>query len=232
MVRRIASSWQAFAVLLVLWGNTAAYLAGSAMPTGWDGAALGIALVGITLAWSRAQLLTREELGLVTDRLVRGAGVGLAVALVAAAGGLILLRFPPVFGEAITYAPLVTAGLTDIVFRTGVTMPLDTVIPEEIAFRGALLAALLRRVGLIPALAWSAAVFAAWHVVIVRATLLQTNLIADPAFAALGAVGAFAAVFGGGVAFGLLRLWTGSLAAPIAAHWAFNSALLFGLGRF
>lgn len=231
MVRRLASGWQAFAVLLVLWGNAAAYIAGSAMPTGWTGAALGIALVAITLAWARAQRLTREDLGLVARRLGRGAGVGLAVALVAAAGGLVVLRYPPAFGEAITYAPLVTAGLAEIAFRTGVTMPLDTVIPEELAFRGALLGALLRRFALVPALVCSAGAFAAWHVVIVRATLLQTNLLADPLFAVIGAVGAFAAVFGGGIAFAVLRLWTKSLAAPMVAHWAFNSALLFGLGR-
>lgn len=231
MVRRFALSWQAFAVFLVIWGNVAAYLAGSAMPTGWGGATLGIALAGITLAWARAQQLTRGDLGLVTERLVRGAAVGLALALAAAGAGLVLLRHPPVFGEAITYAPLVAAGLTDIFFRTGVTMPLDTVIPEELAFRGALLGALLRRFTLVPALAWSAAAFAAWHLVIVRATLLQTNLVADPVFGALGAALAFVAVFGGGVAFALLRLWTKSLAAPMVAHWAFNSALLFGMGR-
>lgn len=231
MVRRLALSWQAFAVFLVIWGNVAAYLAGSAMPTGWGGAALGLALAGITLAWARAQGLTRDDLGLRPERVGRSALVGLGLAVVAAGVGLVVLRYPPVFGEAITYAPLVTAGIGDIVFRTGVTMPLDTVIPEELAFRGALLGAVLRRFRLVPALVWSAAVFAAWHLVIVRATLLQTNLVADPVFGALGATGAFVAVFGGGVAFALLRLWTKSLAAPMVAHWAFNSALLFGMGR-
>jgi membrane protease YdiL (CAAX protease family) len=231
MVRRIALGWQAFAVFLVIWGNAAAYLAGSAIPTGWGGAALGLALAGITLAWARAQRLTRDELGLVTERLGRGAFIGVVFALVTAGVGLVLLRYPPVFGEAITYAPLVTAGITDIFFRTGVTMPLDTVVPEELAFRGALLAALMRRFAPVPALLWSAGAFAAWHLVIVRATLLQTNLVLDPVFGALGAIGAFAAVFGGGIAFALLRLWTKSLAAPMVAHWAFNSALLFGMGR-
>lgn len=229
---RFAASWQAFAMLLVLWGNAAAYLAGSAMPTGWGGAALGIALVVIALAWARAQGLTREDLALLPRTAGRGAALGLALALVAVAGALLVLRYPPVFGQPITYAPLVTAGLTDIAFRSGITMPLDTVLPEELAFRGALLGALLRRFALVPAVLWSAAAFGAWHIVIVRATLLQTNLVGDPAFAVLGAVGAFAAVFGGGIALALLRLWTKSLAAAVAAHWAFNGALLVGLHAF
>ncbi|MGH2450138.1 MAG: CPBP family glutamic-type intramembrane protease, partial [Candidatus Limnocylindria bacterium] len=75
----------------------------------------------------------------------------------------------------------------------------------------------------------SAALFAAWHAVIVLATIGRTNLQGDALFSGIGIVGAFLAVFAGGVAFALLRWWTGSLAAPVAAHWGFNVAILVGL---
>lgn len=229
MVRRWASSWQAFAVVLVLWGNAASLVVGTALPAGWTDIALGVALLALSLGWARAHGLTRDELGLRTATLGSGAGAGLAFALIAVAGALLVLRYPPLVGRSISYAPVVAAGYGELALRSLLWMPLDTILPEEIAFRGALLGALRRRYAAITAAALSAAVFAAWHVVIVRATLAQTDLAPDPALAALGTAGAFAAVFGGGVAFALLRLLTRSLAAPVVAHWAFNGAVLLGL---
>ena len=79
-MRRVARSWQAFAVVLVVWGNAAAYLAGTAIPVGWTGPLIGTALVVISLAWARGQGLTLDELGLGTSGLGRGAVVGLAFA--------------------------------------------------------------------------------------------------------------------------------------------------------
>ena len=228
-MRRVARSWQAFAVVLVVWGNAAAYLAGTAISVGWTGPLIGTALVVISLAWARGQGLTLDELGLGTSGLGRGAVVGLAFALVSVAGALLVLRYPPLLGEAVSYTPLAAADAAGLALRVAVTMPLDTIAPEEVAFRAVLLGALLRRYGATGAVVLSALAFAAWHAVIVSTTVAQTNLTVAGLFTVLGMAGAFLAVFAGGIAFAALRVRTRSLAAPLLAHWAFNGALLSGL---
>ena len=60
-------------------------------------------------------------------------------------------------------------------------------------------------------------------------TVASTNLQTEPLLASLGVLGAFLAIGVGGVLFAWLRLTSGHLAASIAAHWAFNAALLLGL---
>lgn len=220
----------AYTAVLVLYGNGASLLVGSALPAGgWLGASLGMLLAASALFFARLQGLRYTELGLARERALASAAIGLGLALAVVGPALLFLRFPPLLGQPVSYAPLAALSSGDLVLRVALFMPLDTVIPEEVAFRGVLLALLRRRRALPAAVALSAAVFAAWHVVIVQATLAQTNLVSDPLFAALGYGGAFAAVFGGGVLFAALRLWTRNLAAPLAGHWVFNAALLVGL---
>jgi membrane protease YdiL (CAAX protease family) len=108
-------------------------------------------------------------------------------------------------------------------------MPLDTAIPEEISFRGALLAGLQCHVAVRRAIVASASVFTLWHVVIVTRTLVATNLADQPLLLGLGIAGALASIFVGGVIFAVLRVRTGNLAGSIVAHWAFNTTLLIGI---
>ncbi|MGH2500179.1 MAG: CPBP family glutamic-type intramembrane protease, partial [Candidatus Limnocylindria bacterium] len=44
-----------------------------------------------------------------------------------------------------------------------------------------------------------------------------------------GVAGALAATFAGGVVLAALRERTGSLAAPVAAHWSFNAMIFASL---
>jgi membrane protease YdiL (CAAX protease family) len=108
-----------------------------------------------------------------------------------------------------------------------VALPLAVVLPEELAFRGAVLGALAPSSPLRGVLVSSLA-FALWHASIVAPTLRETN-VADPFLAALALAGAAAVLLAGGVALALLRLRIGTLASSIAAHWAFNAVLLVGL---
>lgn len=218
-----------YAGLLIVYGNVAAYVAGSALAPGPAGVLLGAALVVAVFAYARADGLSLGQLGLRRERLGLGVAVGSALALVGVAAAMILLRYPPLVAGPVTYAPLAAMSTPDLAVRIALTMPLDTIIPEELAFRGLLLAQLLRRYRVRAAVVVSALAFAGWHAVIVTTTIAQTSLAGDRLFAGLGLVGAFLAVFGGGVSFAALRVTTGSLAAPIAAHWVFNSALLVGL---
>lgn len=215
---------------LVLYGNLAALFFAGGLPGGSAlAAALGTAFGALVVLWARRSGLTLAELGLTRRGALGAALMGSALAAVGAAGALAVLRFPPLLGEPVSYGPAATLGGAALAVHLLLLLPLAVVIPEELAFRGALLAVLRQRYRVLPAVAISAGVFMLWHVTIVGLTLGQTSLAGSLAFSALGAAAAFAAVFLGGIAFGLLRIWTGHLAAPIAAHWGFNAALLVGL---
>jgi tRNA pseudouridine32 synthase/23S rRNA pseudouridine746 synthase len=215
------------------YGNVVALVVGTVTPQpGWLGVPFAGLLVGLVLAWSRwVERLTLAELGLAPRHWVRSAGLGLLVALGAALPAIVFLRFPPLVGQAVEYAPVGSLSREALLWRTFVWMPLDTAIPEEVAFRGVLLGALRRPLANVPAALVSAVVFTVWHTVVVTRTVALTNLQAQPVLATLGLVGAFGAVWVGGVLFAWLRLATGHLAGSVVAHWAFNAALLLALGH-
>jgi membrane protease YdiL (CAAX protease family) len=217
-------------LFLVAYGNLAAFVAGTAVPIGWSGVPLPLVLLGLVLAWARfVDHLSPSELGLTRRRVPQSAGAGLLLAIAAAVPSLVFLRFPPLVGQSVAYSPLAALPADALVWRALVWMPLDTAIPEEIAFRGVLLASLRRGLPDPAASLASAAVFTAWHAVVVSRTVAQTNLQAEPALALLGLLGAFIAIACGGVLFAWLRLATHHLAASLVAHWAFNASLLLGL---
>lgn len=221
-----------FVVLLVGYGNAKSLREPSAVPTeSLPGLALAGLLALLVFAATRAgPRLSWSELGLVGAGSARPAALGLLIGIVAALAALVVLRFPPILGEPVRYAPLLQPDPLALLLRALVFMPLDTALPEELAFRGLLFGWLRRGGDLRRAVLVSAGAYAAWHVVIVLATLAATNVAADAWTAVLGTLAAFAAVFAGGVAFALLREWSGRLAAPLAAHAAFNATILLGLG--
>lgn len=94
---------------------------------------------------------------------------------------------------------------------------------EEIAFRGVLLAALMRVVAPRAAVALTAALFGIWHI---RPTLSATtaNALTDR-FAGLVVAVLLGCAFtaAAGVLFAWLRLRSGSLLAPVLLHLATNS---------
>lgn len=221
-----------FVILLVGYGNAKSLREPSAVPAEtWPGLALAGLLALLVFAATRAgPRLSGSELGLVRAGSARPAALGLLIGLVAALAALVALRFPPILSEPVRYTPVLELDPAALLLRALVFMPLDTALPEELAFRGLLFGWLRRGGGLTRAVALSAGAYAAWHVVIVLATLAETNVAGERWTAVLGALAAFAAVFGGGVAFALLREWSGRLAAPLAAHAAFNATILLGLG--
>lgn len=181
-----------------------------------------VAAAGVLLAAARASGLSWAELGLSRRRLGSGARWGGACAAVVAAGYAGALALP---GLRPLLADRRVAGLGsgDLAAQVLVRIPLGTVLWEEVAFRGVLLAALSRLLPRTGAVGVSAAVFGLWHV---RPTLsaLAANDLADGPLARTGAVllaclGAAAA----GVLFAGLRERSGSLAAPALLHLATNS---------
>ncbi len=220
-----------FAAALVLWGNVASALLGSTarLPGGsWPFVIAGALLVGGTVAWSRRASLGRRDLGLVFDRALAGSVAGLGLALAIALPAVALLRSGFPLGQPIAYAPL--AGVDDraLALHIALFLPLGAVVPEELAFRGALLCALLRRWGALGAAVGSATAFALWHLGVALVTVADTPLGSSPLFP-LAIAGALGVVFAGGLAFAALRLRTGTLLSTVVAHWAFNAAVLVGL---
>lgn len=212
-----------FAVLLVVWGNLVNYFVQPMLPGGdWAAVTWGVALAAISLAAARA---IRADAAL---RLGNGRVAALAalIGILAAGLGTAVLRLGPIVGPVV-YRPLFTATDQELAVHIAFFLPLAAVIPEEIAFRGALVGGLLAT-GIRRAVVVSAVVFALWHAWVLYVTLAQTSL-ADSPLAWLAASAAFAFLVAGGVALATLRLASRGLLAPIAAHWAFDAALLLGL---
>jgi membrane protease YdiL (CAAX protease family) len=116
-----------------------------------------------------------------------------------------------------------------VAVRVLVVLPLLTVIPEELAFRGVTWALLRRAGGTRVATLCSSALFGLWHVL----AALGGGPANETAAGALGEgpVGVAARVAGtvlvtflAGLLLCALRAGSGSLLAPVGLHWAANGA--------
>ena len=217
--------------LLVIYGNGVALADRYLFPSAWPFAAISgpVVIALLLLVAVRWERLTWEELGLRSSGMFAAAALGLLAGLTLAGAALLLMRLPLVADDPVTYRLLANVAVGDKLVRAFVTIPLDTVFVEEVAFRGFLLALFLRSMTTRAAVAWSSAVFVPWHLILNYHTLSNTNLAETPVLLAVGLVGAHLAVFVGGVAFCALRVWRRHLAAPIAAHWAVNAGILLGI---
>lgn len=218
-----------FALVLVVWGNLVNYFVQPMLPGGdWAAVAWGAALVAVALVFTRLLHERRMLIGLTLGD-VRVVAIGAALGLSAAAVGALLLHVGPLVGP-VTYTPLSTTTPEELAAHIVFFLPLAAVIPEEVAFRGALLGGLWASRGARVAIVASSIVFALWHTFVVYVTILQTSLATTPlAWAAALAALAFLAL--GGAVLALLRVRSGGLVAPVLAHWAFDATMLLGLYR-
>jgi uncharacterized protein len=186
--------------------------------------AIGLGLVACLVAIARGQGLTAADLGLARSTWPAGLRWGAAAAaLVGTAYALAYVTEP--VREAL---PDGEGGLGRAALWTVlVVIPLGTVLPEEFAFRGLLLALLGRRYGVLAGSLLSSGLFGLWHVVpslgggtanaaivgVVGADVVGTvaRVVVTVGFTALG-----------GVVLCWLRLRSGSLLAPVLAHWTVN----------
>jgi membrane protease YdiL (CAAX protease family) len=108
-----------------------------------------------------------------------------------------------------------------------VIIPLQTVIPEELAFRGVLHGALNRAWGFRGVAAAGSLLFGLWHVAtslgLTSGNVGFTRLLGGGfAGQVAGVLLAVAATAAAGFVFTWLRKRSGSLLAPIALHWSLN----------
>jgi membrane protease YdiL (CAAX protease family) len=191
-------------------------------------AAPAVRLVGaplVTLGLLGLGLLTGlswADLGLAPRTVPAGVAVGLAAAAVVAVGYGVALAVPrirrAIRDERYRMPPGVAA-------RTAlVVVPLATVLPEEVAFRGLLWGQLAQWRGELWATAGSAAVFGLWHVLpaldMARRNVALRSRGGRTALLTIAATVVATAL--AGVLLAELRRRTGSLLAPIGLHWAVN----------
>ena len=217
------------ATILVIFGNVAGLATGPNVVTvSWAAVAQSAGTVLIVIVGSRWCRLTWAEAGISRTNLLRssltGAGIGLGLAAVL----LLALEVGAQLGTPITYQPLRGVPISAVVTHALVGLPLQTAIPEELAFRGLLLGLLMRKLTPLRAALVTSAIFVAWHAVVQVQTLAVTNFTSP--WLILPAMGlAVAGLFAGGMIFALLRLRTRNLAAAVVAHWLFDAGFITGL---
>ncbi|BCI53423.1 abortive infection protein [Mycolicibacterium litorale] len=181
------------------------------------------AAVGL-LILVRRRGLGWSELGLGREHWRSGAGYALAavaVVLSVIAIGALLPWTRPMFMNN-NYATISGALIASMV-----VIPLQTVIPEELAFRGVLHGALTRAWGFRGVAAAGSLLFGLWHIA-TSLGLTSSNVGFTKLFGGgvagtvAGVVLAVVATGVAGFVFTWLRKRSGSLLAPIALHWSLN----------
>ena len=181
------------------------------------------AAVGL-LMLVRSRGLGWSEIGLGREHWKSGAGYALAavtlVGTVIAVGALLPWTRPMFLND--NYATLSGALIASVII-----IPLQTVIPEELAFRGVLHGALNRAWGFRGVAAAGSVLFGMWHIStsmgLTASNVGFTRILGGGVFGmTAGVIGAVLVTAAAGFVFTWLRRRSGSLIAPIALHWSLN----------
>ena len=186
-------------------------------------AAVPVVAVGLVLL-IRVRGLGWTELGLGREHWKSGAvyalgAVGLVLTVIAI-GALVPWTRPMFLNDR--YATVSGALVASMVI-----IPLQTVIPEELAFRGVLHGALERAWGFRGVAAGGSLLFGLWHIAsslgLTGGNVGFTSVLGGGVAGMLaGIVLAVLATAAAGFVFTWLRRRSGSLIAPIALHWSLN----------
>jgi uncharacterized protein len=185
--------------------------------------AVGLGLAASLFLIARAEGLTAADLGLARTRWPAGLRWGAAAAALVGAAYALAYLIPAVRQVVPDGEGGPGAALTVVL----VVVPLGTVFPEELAFRGLLLSVLGRRWGVRAGVLLSSGLFGLWHVLASLGGGLANAAIVDmvggdAAGTMLRVVVTVLFTSVAGVVLCWLRLRSGSLLAPILAHWTVN----------
>ena len=181
--------------------------------------------VMILLFLARANGMSWRDLGLARNTHGKGLAYGLGAGVVVVLGVAVAMALPFTreffFNES--YASLRTALIAALVI-----IPLQTVLPEELAFRGVLHGSLARMGGTKLVFFASSLLFGLWHVAsslnLTASNAGLTAFLGSGTAAQWAGVGlAVVATAGAGAGLTWLRHHTGSVIAPIGLHWALNA---------
>jgi membrane protease YdiL (CAAX protease family) len=181
------------------------------------------AAIGL-LVLVRSHGLGWAEMGLGREHWKSGMGYALAavtvVGSVIAVGALLPWTRPMFLND--NYATISGALLASMII-----IPLQTVIPEELAFRGVLHGTLDRAWGVRGVAAAGSLLFGLWHIAtslgLTASNVGFTRILGGGVLGTVaGVAGAVLATAAAGFVFTWLRRRSGSLIAPIALHWSLN----------
>lgn len=181
--------------------------------------------VACLVVMAKVRGMTLADLGLGRGTRRRGLryGLGAAAMVLAAVGLAVALPVTREFFFNEAYSSLRTALVAALVL-----IPLQTVLPEELAFRGVLHGSLVRMGGTKAVFIGGSLLFGLWHVAS-SLSLTATN-VGMTAFLGSGTAAQWtgvglAVIATAGAGFGLtwLRHRTDSVLAPIGLHWALNA---------
>ena len=193
---------------LAAWNLARSQVPGALRPAAAVMVAVGLLVIG---RWAGLSAL---EWGLARRFLARGLRFGLVAFAVITAVVVAAAFVPGTSGRFDDSRVDLDVG--PLLFRVLVAIPVATVLLEELAFRGSVLALLRRTISTQAAVLGSSLLFGLWHLppllgsssVVILGTLVATTIA--------------------GVGFCWLRVRSGSLLAPAMAHLATN-AVTFGV---
>jgi uncharacterized protein len=180
-----------------------------------------VAATALLLTVARAEGIPWQELGFDPRRLREGLRWGGPGSAAVAAGYTIGLTVPAL-RPLLDDARVAGADGGEIVYQVLIRIPLGTVLWEETAFRGVLLAALLRVLPPRTAVGASAAVFGIWHIRPALSATAANDLASGLPGRTAAALSACVGTAAAGVLFTGLRMRSGSLLAPVLVHAATN----------
>lgn len=147
-------------------------------------------------------------------------------------GGVILLGALMPLTRGLFADDRADVGFWGMVYNATIRVPFGTVLLEEVAFRGVLLALLFQRTGYDragrwKAAAWSSFIFGLWHILPGWEALganATVGAVADTLVERIvGVAGAVVSTFAAGMFFCWLRLRPDNIIPPIMTHISTNS---------
>jgi uncharacterized protein len=186
----------------------------------------------VLLAVARAAGLSWAELGLARGDLLRGAAYGGSAAAAIAGVYVVGMAIPltrRAFLDTRYQMPMRSAVLMSLV-----TIPLATVVFEEVAFRSVLWGLIMSDRGPWTATVVTSALFGLWHV-LPALDVTRTNTaigeLPQRRRVLLTVLGTVIFTAAAGVLFAELRRRSGSVAAPFVFHWATNGLAVIAAAR-
>ena len=184
-----------------------------------------LTVLGVALLLARGAGTTWDAMGMSADRLRRGAVVGglIGIVIVALFFAAVML---PAAREAFRDDRIIDGSIGLSLYHALIRVPIGTALYEEVLFRGIVFGMLARRTSPLVAALWSSLLFGVWHV-LPALDAIETNPIGD----AFGGsweplVAAVISTFVASMVFVWIRLYSGSILAPIIVHVASNSTAI------
>ena len=174
----------------------------------------------VLLVVARRRGSSWEDLGLARRHARRGLTLGAAAGSAVIVAMLLGAALPTTRGLFDDARVPAEADGWERLYQTGIRIPVGTVVFEELAFRGVLLAVLRQRLSLTAAVAVDSTLFGLWHI---QPTLATARANSIEGLGRVGLVaGSVLATAVAGVVFCALRERGRHLLAPAMLHLAFN----------